>query len=163
MTSYLEISILIIIAKKRFLCWNCYVNYVQLVNKLTLVSSRSVVVIVYVKRSIRNKIEANVVSVYYSDHEAGIKTNVTFWQVAPLKFWHIVHQFSFNQLSQYNRPYSCNWIAEKKSNIKKSLNSKACLKDNWDGDSATDPRDERSVLQFHENKVCSWYITSRYI
>ncbi|CAB4027407.1 ATP-dependent DNA helicase PIF1, partial [Paramuricea clavata] len=47
-------------------------NYVQrkLVSKPTFVSSGSLLDHVYVKQSISNKIEANVVSVYYSDHEA---------------------------------------------------------------------------------------------
>ncbi len=45
-------------------------NYVQLVTKPTFVSSGSLLDHVYVKQSISNKMEANVVSVYYSDHEA---------------------------------------------------------------------------------------------
>lgn len=45
-------------------------NYVQLVNQPTFVSSGSLLDHVYVKQSIRNKIEAKVISVYYSDHEA---------------------------------------------------------------------------------------------
>ncbi|CAB4017810.1 Hypothetical predicted protein, partial [Paramuricea clavata] len=45
-------------------------NYVQLVNKPTFVSSGSLLDHVYVKQSMSSKIEANIVSVYYSDHEA---------------------------------------------------------------------------------------------
>ncbi|CAB4037856.1 ATP-dependent DNA helicase PIF1, partial [Paramuricea clavata] len=45
-------------------------NYVQLVSEPTFVSSGSLLDHVYVKQSISNKIEANVVSLYYSDHEA---------------------------------------------------------------------------------------------
>ena len=52
-------------------------NYVQLVNKPTFVSSGSLLDHVYVKQSISNKIEANVVSVYYSDHEA-VKVTIRF-------------------------------------------------------------------------------------
>jgi hypothetical protein len=52
-------------------------NYVQLVSKPTFVSSGSLLDHVYVKQSISNKIEANVVSVYYSDHEA-VKVTVRF-------------------------------------------------------------------------------------
>ena len=49
-------------------------DYVQLVTKPTFVSSGSLLDHVYAKQSISNKIEVNVVSVYYSDHEA---VNVT--------------------------------------------------------------------------------------
>jgi hypothetical protein len=52
-------------------------NYVQLVSEPTFVSSGSLLDHVYVKESISNKIEANVVSVYYSDHEA-VKVTVRF-------------------------------------------------------------------------------------
>jgi hypothetical protein len=52
-------------------------NYVQLVSKPTFVSSGSLLDHVYVKQSISNKIEANVLSVYYSDHEA-VKVTVRF-------------------------------------------------------------------------------------
>ena len=52
-------------------------NYVQLVSKPTFVSSGSLLDHVYVKQSISNKMEANVVSVYYSDHEA-VKVTVRF-------------------------------------------------------------------------------------
>ena len=52
-------------------------NYVQLVSKPTVVSSGSLLDHVYVKRSKMNKVEANVVSVYYSDHEA-VKLTVKF-------------------------------------------------------------------------------------
>ena len=52
-------------------------NYVQLVNKPTFVSSESLLDHVYVKQSISNKMEVNVVSVYYSDHEAA-KVTVRF-------------------------------------------------------------------------------------
>ena len=52
-------------------------NYVQLVTKPTFVSSGSLLNHVYVKQSISNKMEANVMSVYYSDHEA-VKITVKF-------------------------------------------------------------------------------------
>jgi hypothetical protein len=52
-------------------------NYVQLVNKPTFVSSGSLLDHVYVKQSMSSKIEANIVSVYYSDHEA-VKVTVSF-------------------------------------------------------------------------------------
>jgi hypothetical protein len=52
-------------------------NYVQLGSKPTFVSSGSLLNHVYIKQSISNKIEANVVSVYYSDNEA-IKVTVRF-------------------------------------------------------------------------------------
>ncbi len=45
-------------------------NYVQLVTKPTFVSSGSLLDHVYVKQSISNTIDGNVISVYYSDHEA---------------------------------------------------------------------------------------------
>ena len=44
--------------------------YVQLVSKPTFVSSGSLLDHVYVKKSISHKINTDVVSVYYSDHEA---------------------------------------------------------------------------------------------
>ena len=44
--------------------------YVQLVSKPTFISSGSLLDHVYVKQSISNKVETNVVSVYYSDYEA---------------------------------------------------------------------------------------------
>jgi endonuclease/exonuclease/phosphatase (EEP) superfamily protein YafD len=50
---------------------------VQLVSKPTFVSSGSLLDHVYVKQSISNKMEANVVSVYNSDHEA-VKVTVRF-------------------------------------------------------------------------------------
>jgi endonuclease/exonuclease/phosphatase (EEP) superfamily protein YafD len=50
---------------------------VQLVSKPTFVSSGSLLDHVYVKQSISNKIEAKVLSVYYSDHEA-VKVTVRF-------------------------------------------------------------------------------------
>ena len=52
-------------------------NYVQLVTKPTFVSSGSLLDHVYIKQSISNKMEANVISVYYSDHEA-LKVTVKF-------------------------------------------------------------------------------------
>ena len=52
-------------------------NYVQLLSEPTFVYSGSLLDHVYVKQSISNKIEANVVSVYYSDHEA-VKATVRF-------------------------------------------------------------------------------------
>ena len=52
-------------------------NYVQLVTKPTFVSSGSLLDHVYAKESISNNVKANIVSVYYSDHEA-VKVSVTF-------------------------------------------------------------------------------------
>ena len=52
-------------------------NYIQLVSKATFISSGCLLDHVYVKQSLSNKIEANVVSVYYSDHEA-VKITVRF-------------------------------------------------------------------------------------
>ena len=52
-------------------------NYVQLVTKPTFVSSGSLLDHVYVKESISNKVNANIVSVYYSDHEA-VGVSVSF-------------------------------------------------------------------------------------
>ena len=45
-------------------------NYVQLVTKPSFISSGSLLDHVYVKQSISNTIDGNVISVYYSDHEA---------------------------------------------------------------------------------------------
>ena len=52
-------------------------NYVQLVSKPTFVSSGSLLDHVYAKQSMSSTMEANIVSVYYSDHEA-VKVTVSF-------------------------------------------------------------------------------------
>ena len=52
-------------------------NYVQLVSKPTFVSSGTLLDHVYAKQSISSLVKVNIVSVYYSDHEA-VKVSVSF-------------------------------------------------------------------------------------